>query len=285
MKPGRSARPEKSLERSTFSSPTNVSICGASSQNSMCFPFRCRRCGCSVMHHIHTVRVSWRVHQLRVILHGGVVSSAVLLDGRRQRQHHGAQSLLVLHLHRKNICRALLFVSLAIYGHTSLPLFKIRQHSASDKSQRRRHTDFPEFNWWCLPKFHFMFWNQTKSYKVAYLYLSSCHLKSAVQLCSHSNDFLQRSSGLDEPGTVPWHLGVSLLVAWLLTYLFICRGPSLFGKVRAIFFLLELGECFFFFNTLLSCTFVRFCVVWNTATRQKKREICWDSFIVADCVR
>ena len=56
--------------------------------------------------------------------------------------------------------------------------------------------------------------------------------KSTFFPCCCSNDFLQRSGGLDEPGSVPWYLALSLLAAWLLTYLLICRGPSLFGKSR-----------------------------------------------------
>ena len=31
---------------------------------------------------------------------------------------------------------------------------------------------------------------------------------------------------------MPWHLGLSLLAVWLLTFTLICRGPNWFGKVR-----------------------------------------------------
>ena len=54
-------------------------------------------------------------------------------------------------------------------------------------------------------------------------------------LCVHfSTEFLQVSGGIENPGTVPWYLGLSLLAAWLITYLFVCRGPSWFGKVSYI---------------------------------------------------
>ena len=42
---------------------------------------------------------------------------------------------------------------------------------------------------------------------------------------------LEKSSGLEEFGTVQWHLAVALVVAWILIFLCLMKGIKSVGKV------------------------------------------------------
>ena len=48
---------------------------------------------------------------------------------------------------------------------------------------------------------------------------------------SCSNFVLEKSSGLEEFGTVQWHLAVALIVAWILIFLCLMKGIKSVGKV------------------------------------------------------
>ena len=46
-----------------------------------------------------------------------------------------------------------------------------------------------------------------------------------------SNYVLEKSSGLEEFGTVRWHLAVALVCAWILIFLCLMKGIKSVGKV------------------------------------------------------
>ena len=61
---------------------------------------------------------------------------------------------------------------------------------------------------------------------------SCCRLDSQLWLSfTCSNYVLEKSSGLEEFGTVQWHLAVALVVAWILIFLCLMKGIKSVGKV------------------------------------------------------
>ena len=46
-----------------------------------------------------------------------------------------------------------------------------------------------------------------------------------------SNNVLQLSSGIDEPGKIVWQLALCLLLAWLIVFLALIKGIKSLGKV------------------------------------------------------
>ena len=80
----------------------------------------CRCCSCSVVCHVHTMYLPWRVHWIWTVLYVHVISSTLLLDSSGKYDNDIAQDFIFVPLHSKNIGRTPLLVSI-LFNTTNVP--------------------------------------------------------------------------------------------------------------------------------------------------------------------
>ena len=56
-----------------------------------------------------------------------------------------------------------------------------------------------------------------------------------MMILLYSRRVLRLSSGIDEMGPVMWDLALSLLLAWVITFLVLFKGIKFSGKLRTLF--------------------------------------------------
>ncbi|KAI0229696.1 hypothetical protein LSAT2_019853 [Lamellibrachia satsuma] len=71
--------------------------------------------------------------------------------------------------------------------------------------------------------------NSTPRLESNYIFLGQTPAQSY-----YYNIFLESSGSISWPGDVPWHLGLSLLAVWILTFLLTVRGMEGFGKLVCV---------------------------------------------------